>query len=408
MAEGASLIDTVVIGAGQCGLGVSYFLGQAGVPHRVLERRRIGERWRTQRWDSFRMNTPNAVTVMPDSPYEGGEPQGFMTSDEFLARLEAFAAGHALPVETESPVLDLGRDEDTALYRLETPREVILARNVVLAGGGENRPRLPALAGSLPGSVRELHSAEYRNPAALPAGAVLVVGSASSGIQITDDLLDAGRKVYLATCRITRVPRRHRGRDMILWRFESGFLDQPPEAAVPAPRLQLAASRMLSLQSVSARGAVLLGRLTGVEGPRLTFGDDLEENIRVGEEGARAARAQVDDYIARSGIEAPPAAADPAEAAVAQLPDPPIRSLDLAGAGIGSVIWCTGFGADLSWVRLPVLDARGAPVHVRGVSTTCPGVFFIGLPWLSARKSALVVGVADDARRIAGLVAARR
>ena len=203
-----------------------------------------------------------------------------------------------------------------------TPRETILARNVVLAGGGENRPRLPALASYLPGGLRQMHSADYRNPAALPAGAVLVVGSASSGIQIAADLVDAGREVYLATCRATRLPGRYRGRDVILWRFESGFLDQPPQPGAPAVRLQVTANRALSLPSLAARGVVLLGRLTGVEGPRLTFGDDLEENIRIAEEGARTTRAAVDDYIVSAGIEAPPAEPDPAEAAAAPLPDP--------------------------------------------------------------------------------------
>ncbi len=404
MTEGASVI---VVGAGQCGLAVSYYLQQAGVPHRVLERGRIGETWRTQRWDSFRMNTPNVLTVMPGSAYEGPDPEGFMTSRDFLAHLEAFAARHALPVETDSPVRELSRETGSDLYRVVTPRETILTRNVVLAGGGENRPRLPVLAGSLASGLRQLHSADYRNPAALPAGAVLVVGTASSGIQIAADLLDAGREVYLATCRATRLPRRYRGRDIILWRFESGFLDQPPQPDAPAVRLQVTANRALSLPSLAARGVVLLGRFTGVEGPRFTFGDDLEENIRIAEEGARTTRAAVEDYIVGAGIEAPPAEPDPAEAAAAQLPDPPIRVLDPTKVGITSVIWCTGFGADFSWVTMPAFDAQGAPVHEQGISTTCPGLFFLGLPWLSARKSALVAGVADDARRIAGLIAAR-
>lgn len=236
---------------------------------------------------------------------------------------------------------------------------------------------------------------------------MLVIGSASSGVQIAADLLDAEREVYLATCRAARLPRRYRGRDVILWRFQSGFLDQPPQPGAAAGSLQVAASRALSLGSLSARGAVLLGHLTGAEGTRLTFGDDLQENIRIAEEGARTTRAMIDDYINRAGIEAEPPEPDPAEVPVPRLPDPPIRALDPTEAGITSVIWCTGFGADFSWVHLPVFDAQGAPVHERGVATTSPGLFFLGLPWLSARKSALVAGVADDARRIASLIAAR-
>ena len=357
MSEGASVIDTVVVGAGQCGLGVSYYLKRAGMPHRVLERGRVGESWRTQRWDSFRMNTPNVLTVMPDSPYEGSDPEGFMTSREFLGHLEGFVVRHGLPVETDSPVLDLTHDADSDLYRLTTQRENVLARNVVLAGGGENRPSLPALAGSLPGGIRQQHSAEYRNPAELPAGAVLVVGSASSGIQIAEDLLRAERAVYLATCRAARLPRRYRGRDMILWRFQSGFLDQPPEAATgsvaPTVRLQVAANSALSLQSLASRGAVLLGRLSGVDGPRLSFGDDLEEHIHIADEGARTARAVVDDYISRTGSEASPAEPDPADTSMPPLPSPPIRAINPTEVGLTSIIWCTGFGADFSWVRLP-------------------------------------------------------
>ena len=408
--ERTAVLNTAVVGAGQFGLGVSYYLKRAGVPHRVLERGRIAESWRTKRWDSFRMNTPNAVTILPGSPYDGPDPEGFMTTCEFIGFLESYAARHRLPVETDSPVLCLNHDPASDHYRLVTPRETILARNVVIAGGAENQPRRPEeLARMLSADLRQLHSAEYRSPAGLPEGAVLVVGSASSGVQIAADLINAGRKVYLATCRVARLPRRHRGRDMLLWRAEGGFLNQTAETVPPASRMrqQLAAGQVLSLQVLAARGVVLLGRLTGADGQHLTLGNDLEANIRFADEGARTARAWVDDHIDRTGVTAPPAELDPAELPMPPLPDPPIRALDLAQVGITSVIWCTGFGANFDWVELPVFDARGSPMHERGAVTACPGLFFIGLPWLSARKSALVYGVTEDAERIAGQIAAR-
>jgi putative flavoprotein involved in K+ transport len=402
--------SAVIIGAGQSGLGVSYFLKQLGVNHRLLERGRVGECWRSQRWDSFRMNTPNVLTVMPGGLRPGWDPEGFMTRSEFLDLLEGFASTNGLQVETEKPVIELSRDEER-LYRLRTRDEVILARNVVLATGSQNHPITPAYADAIPKRVQQLHAADYRNPGQLPRGSVLVVGTASSGLQIAEDLLDAGRDVYVGTSGAGRIPRRYRGRDFSLWRLESGFLGQLPDHPVGiAPRpvpLQLSASPSLSLATLSQRGAILLGHLTGVRGGSLTFADDVQRNLASNEAGAAAARALVDAYISRSGRLAGADEPDPAEAAAAIVPSPPILELDPERVGLGCVIWCTGFTYDFSWVDLPILGPNGAPAHDRGESTTCPGIFFVGLPLQSARKSTLVLGVEDDARWIASRVAVR-
>lgn len=407
-----SYLKAVVIGAGQSGLGVSYFLKQAGVGHRVLERGRVGESWRSQRWDSFGMNTPNAITVMPGGLRPGVDPEGFMTGREFVGLLDDFVASHGLAVETETPVLKLTRDNEAGAYLLETPCETILAENVVLASGSQNHPQVPALAGALPSELHQLHSADYRTPAQLPPGAVLVVGAASSGLQIAEDLLDAGRKVYFATSGAARLPRRYRGRDISAWRLESGFLHGRPEhdGGTAAPRpvpLQLSASPALSLPTLSNRGAILLGHFAGARSGTLIFADDVNQNLQANEAGARAARAGVDAYISSSGLHAGADEPDPAEAVQAIVPCPPILELDPRDAGLGSVIWCTGFSYDFSWVDLPILGPNGAPAHSRGESTSCPGIFFVGLPLQSARKSTLVLGVEDDALWIARRVAAR-
>ena len=413
MPSNAGILDAVVVGAGQAGLGVSHFLARAGVRHRVLERARVGESWRTQRWDMFRMNTINRMTVMPGQRYEGPDPEGFMSQHGWVGLLEEFVTANGLPVEEGTPIVDLASAESTAgVYRLSTPREAILARCVVIASGANIRPRLPPSAGSLPAGLTQLHSAEYRNPAGLPEGAVLVAGAGTSGCQIAEDLLGAGRAVYLATCRVGRLPRRYRGRDTIVWAHETGFADERIEdladrSVIDRGRPQVSPGHTVSLQSLSARGVVLLGRFAGAEGPHLRFADDLAENIAFADRASAAAKRRIDAHIARLGLDAPPAEDDPAETVAPRLPDPPILSLDPAARGVTAVVWCTGLDGDFGWVRLPgVLDGRGGPVHERGV-TARAGVFFTGLPWLTARRSDLVTGVERDAPRIARLVAAR-
>jgi putative flavoprotein involved in K+ transport len=352
------------------------------------------------------------MTIMPGGPYVGPDPDGFMTGRDFVDLLDDFVSRHALPVETDCPVLDLSRDAAAGCYQVDTPQQTILTNNVVIASGCQNDPRLPRqLAASMPQDLMQLHVGDYRTAAALPDGAVLVIGSATSGVQITDDLLQAGRTVYLATSRVARMPRRHRGRDVIMWRLESGFLDEPP-GAQPDPSLrfqaqpQMAAGKTISLQWLASRGAILLGHLAEVNGARLSFADDLEANVRFADETSARTRRSVDEYISGMGIDAPSAEPDPGEAAALQVADPPFRMLDLARARITSVVWCTGFAADYGWVRLPVFDASGDPMHDEG-ATAFPGIYFIGLPWLSCRRSMLIAGVDRDAGRIAGWVAER-
>jgi putative flavoprotein involved in K+ transport len=413
MESDGAMLDAVVVGAGPAGLGVSHALLERGLRHQVVERGRIGETWRSQRWDSFRMNTPNVQTVMPGDRYEGTDPEGFMTRDAFVALLEDFARRHGLPIETDNPVTGLTRSAARGGYRLETGRGPLHARNVVIASGSLNRPRRPAVAAALPPDLLQLDAYEYRNPASLPAGAVLVIGSAQSGGQIAEDLLAAGRTVFLSTCRVGRNARSYRGRDILLWLEESGLFDLPRADFTEAsghvlPRPLLGAVRTISLQSLSARGVVLLGRFTGVAGSRLGFADDLEANLRFGDETSATIKRQIDDYIARRGLEAPPAADDPDETVAPRLPDPPIRSLGWREQGIATLIWCTGFGGDFGWVRLPgVLDDRGRPRQADSVAPV-PGIYFAGIDFAATRRSGTLLAVAGEAQRIAERIALRR
>jgi putative flavoprotein involved in K+ transport len=399
-------VDAVVVGAGSAGLGISQLLRDAGLRQFVLERGRVGETWRTQRWDSFRMNTPNWATALPGTPYDGADPDGFYTCAQFIRMLEDHSARHDLPVVTGCPVLELSADpSDDGVYRVRTPRETVRTRHVVIATGNQSRPKLPAIANSLPAGTLRLHTADYRNAQALPPGHVLVVGCATSGMQIAEDLLGAGgRTVYLATSRVGRQARRYRGRDIVHWLEHAGIFDAAPpvpdEMGHVLARSSLGARRTISLQSLSVQGAVLLGRIVGVDGSRLHFADDLEANLRFADEASAAQKRLIDEYIVRTGLDAPARVPDPAETIAARVADPPIRSLDLAQHGITSVIWCTGFDGDFSWTQLPgLLDARGQPVHERGVSAW-PRVYFVGLDFQSVRRSGTVGGVAADARLV--------
>lgn len=406
MTSNANVLDAVVVGAGWAGLGISHSLARRGLSHRILERGRIGETWRTQRWDSFRMNTPNVQTVMPGDCYDGSDPSGTLTRDEFVALLEDFAKRHSLPVEQDTAVTELASGHNNGEYRLTTSRGTVLARNVVIASGDLNCPVRPIWAGSLPPGLCQIDASNYRSAADLADGAVLVVGGGQSGGQIAEDLAEAGRTVFLATSRVGRLSRSYRGRHIMMWLVESGFLDVRREEIIrlaeriPARGL-LGAERTISLQALSARGIVLLGRFAGVEeGGRLSFADDLEAHIRFANEASANVKRYIDEYISRSGIDAPVSEPDPAETVAAYLPDPTIRSLDVAVSGITTVVWCTGFRGDFSWVNLPgVLDSQGRPVHEDGVAAQ-PGIYFAGLDFASTRKSGIILAIAEEAHRL--------
>jgi putative flavoprotein involved in K+ transport len=281
-----------------------------------------------------------------------------------------------------------------------------LARNVVIASGNLNCPVRPIWATSLPSGLCQIDASDYRSAANLPDGATLVVGGGQSGAQIAEELAEAGRTVFLATSRVGRLSRRYRGRDIMMWLVESGFLDVRREEIIRIaeripPRGVLGAEHTISLQALSARGVVLLGRFAGVEDEgHLLFADDLEAHVRFADEASANVKRYIDEYISRSGIDAVAAEPDPAETIAAQLPSPTIGSLDAAGSGITTVVWCTGFRGNFSWVSLPgVLDPKGQPIHEDGVAAL-PGIYFAGLDFASTRKSGTILAVAEEAHRL--------
>jgi putative flavoprotein involved in K+ transport len=401
-------VEVVVVGAGQAGLAVSYYLRAFGVEHVVLERGRAGESWRSARWDSFTLVTPNWMTRLPGYQMAAGSGGDFLPRDNVVTMLEGLAAGLPVRERTEATSVAAGSHG----YQVVTATGMIAARAVVIAGGGQRHPVIPRLAAGLPAAVVQSDAARYRSPAGLPPGAVLVVGSGQSGAQIAGELAAAGRDVLLATSRVPRVPRRYRRRDVHEWAVELGLYDQPAEAVTdpaeftaPHPMLSGAhGGHTVSYQQLARDGVRLLGRLTGAEEGRLRFGPDLPGNMQYADAGAARFRRMVDDYVARAGIVAAEPDTDPAERPEPGLGDSP-ESLDIRAEHIAAVIWCTGFGPDTGWLHVPVLRPDGAPAHTRGV-TAFPGLYVAGYPWLSNRGSGLLYGAAADAARVAQHIAA--
>lgn len=401
-------IETVVIGGGQSGLAMSHHLGRAGREHIVLERRRIGERWRSQRWDSLTFQFPNWSLALPGYGYRGNEPDAFAPRDEVVAFIEAFAEHNRAPVRCGTSVRALDASPDGG-FRLLTEDGEIRAANVIVATGPYQAPAVPEPAGRLAG-VHQVHSSEYHDPGQLPPGAVLVIGSGASGCQIAEDLLRDGRRVYLAVGAHRRVPRRYRGKDFGFWEFATGEFDRPVELR-PAERSSplltgVGGGHDVDLRAMARDGVVLLGRLAGIDGDQVSFADDLGQNLARGDAWFEEFLWTADACAARDGLDLPKE-----DRPMTTTPDPkevarPIRARGLRTEGISTVIWGTGFRYDFDWIRLPAFEA-GEPVHRRGVSPI-PGLYFLGLPWLSKRKSTLLAGVGEDAEYLAEVISGAR
>jgi putative flavoprotein involved in K+ transport len=407
-------VDTLVIGAGQAGLAISRWLQKHDVAHAVLERGRVGETWRKQRWNSFHLNTPNVVNVLPDDSYEGEDPFGFVNHHALLAYFEDYRKRHRLPVEEGVEVAAVRRVDGG--FEVEAGGAVRRCRNLVLCSGDQNSPRTPSLSENLPANVTQLHTADYREPGQLPAGAVLVVGSGQSGVQVVEDLLESGRTVYLCTSAVGRMPRRYRGRDIFEWMRVAGLVDQRPEDLqdpneVHAKQAQISGTRgghTVSLQQLGRDGVTLLGRLTVVRGTSLCFGADLEANVAKGDEISTKVKGMVDMVVSKAGIDAPAAEPDPVEEPFPGVVEmAAVRELDIEGADIRSVIWATGFGPCFDFLDTTLLDEAGSPRHRDGIGEV-PGLYCLGFTWLRRRTSGLIAGVSGDAEQIAARIAASR
>lgn len=400
--------DVAIVGAGQAGLAASACLSQSGVDHIVLEKHEIGASWRRQRWDSFCLVTPNWTVRLPGQAYEGPDPDGFMTGSEFVAFLERYARKNQVPLQQETEVREAVPTRDG--WSLSTSKGTINARALIIATSTYQTPRLPECAHDADPAVLSLSAADYRAPDKLPAGRILVVGSAQSGGQIVEDLLRAGREVLLSVSRAGRVPRRYRGRDAIEWQDLLGFLDRHP-TALDDPRMRFGGEphmtgrdggHTVSLQNFQAQGVRLLGRIQSVQGSVLHLAPDLATNMQNADRFSAKFMADVDAYIRRSGLDAPPAVPEPEHAPLqARVPGP--DQIDLHAEGISAIIWATGFKFDYSWVKADVFDGFGYPVTARG-ETAARGLYFLGLNFLHSRKSGIIYGVGEDAAYAAGRI----
>jgi putative flavoprotein involved in K+ transport len=405
--------DAVVVGAGHAGLAMSYCLTQLGVNHFVLERGVMAERWRSERWDSLTLLTPNWMTQLPGFRYSGTEPDGFVGRDEYRAFLEQYAQSFDAPVRTGENVRSLSRDEVTGQYHLDTSAGAIQASSVVIATGPFHVPAIPTCSTEVPQTITQLHTSAYRNPHQLPAGAVLVVGSGNSGAQIAEELVTAGRRVYLSTGHVRHAPRRYRGHDLMWWFVQLGVLDRttdqvtsPDVRNAPPPMLTgVGGGHDLNLHRLADRGVTLLGRIQGVTDGIATVDRGVRDTLIKADEALVAFKSQIDDYIIQHGITVPHDGSG-GTALPIESDEDGITMLDLQGAGITSIIWATGFRSDYGWVHLSVFDQSGEPEHHGGV-TRVPGLYFLGLRWLSKYKSFFIYGVGEDAQRLARHIADR-
>ncbi|MFZ2099974.1 MAG: NAD(P)/FAD-dependent oxidoreductase [Oricola sp.] len=402
--------EVLVVGGGQAGVAMSEHLGKAGIAHLVLERGRIAERWRSERWDSLVANGPAWHDRFPGMTFDDMDPDGFAQKDRVADYFAAYAEKIAAPIRTGVEVKSVTRNAGRPGFRVETSAGPLEAAYVVAATGAFQRPVFPDMVPADAG-VLQIHSTAYRNPDQLPDGAVLVIGAGSSGTQIADELLRSGRRVYLSVGPHDRPPRRYRGRDNCWWLGVLGKWD----AATPpggAEHVTIAVSGARGGQTVDFRrlaeqGMILVGRTESFRDGVMRFAPDLAKNIANGDANYLSLLDEADAYVARNGIDLP----EEPEARVFP-PNPqcvtdPILELDLAEAGIATVIWATGFTQDYDWLKVDAFDGKGRPRHQRGVSSE-PGVYFLGLPWQSRRGSSFIWGVWHDARYLADQISIQR
>jgi len=403
-------IDTLVVGAGQAGVAMSEHLSNLGVPHLVLERNRVAEAWRTGRWDSLVANGPAWHDRFPGLEFDDLEPDAFAPKERVAAYFEAYAKKFNAPIRTGVEVKKVVRNADRPGFTIETSEGVIEANRVVSATGPFQRPVIPPIAPK-DDKLTQIHSAEYRNPEQLPEGAVLVVGAGSSGVQIADELQRAGKKVYLSVGPHDRPPRAYRNRDFCWWLGVLGEWDaaaaQPGKEHVTIAVSGACGGHTVDFRGLAHQGMTLVGLTKSFNDGVVAFESDLADNLARGDENYLALLDAADAYIARNGLDLPeePEARN-------TFPNPqcvsnPILELDLAEAGVTSIVWATGYAVDFSWLKVNAFDAKGKPQHQRGVSSE-PGVYFLGLPWLARRGSTFIWGVWHDAKHIADHIATQR
>ncbi len=403
-------IDTLIVGGGQAGLAMSEHLSNSGVPHLILEKSRIAERWRSERWDSLVANGPAWHDRFPGLEFSGVDPDAFPSKERVADYFVEYAEKIAAPIRCGVEVKQVTRNAIGRGFVAETSQGMIEANHIVSATGPFQRPIIPAIAPDDAG-ITQIHSAAYRNPDQMPEGAVLVVGAGSSGVQIADELLRAGKRVYLSVGPHDRPFRSYRGRDFVWWLGVLGLWDL--EAMAPGTEhVTIAVSgahggHTVNFRQLAARGMTLVGRTASFKDGVVSFAPDLTDNVAGGDQNQLSLMDAADDYIARNGLDLPE---EPDARNIGPAPEcmtDPLATLNLADAGITSIIWATGFTVDFSWLQVDALDEDGNPQHRRGVSSE-PGVYFLGLPWLSRRGSSFIWGVWHDAKFLADHIATQR
>jgi putative flavoprotein involved in K+ transport len=401
----------VIVGGGQAGLSMSYCLKERGLDHIIFEKNQIANAWRSQRWDSFCLVTPNWQCQLSGYPYKGNEPEGFIKKDEIIAYIENYARSFNPPIQEGVEVLNLRRG-DRSIFEVTTSIGDYTADQVVVAAGAYHQPKIPKIAERLPDHILQVHSSKYKNPESLPNGAVLVIGTGQSGCQIAEDLHLAGRKVHLCVGSAPRSPRRYRGKDAVEWLDLMGYYDLSIDQHPQKEKVRGKANhyltgrdggREIDLRRFALEGMQLHGRLKNVSSHKLEFFNDLKQNLDGADAVSESIKKTIDNFITKNNIDAP-----------IEMPYQPVwqpemdmLDLDMVDANISTVIWCTGFQSDFSWIEIPVFDGKGYPGHDRGV-TDIRGLYFLGLPWLYTWGSGRFSGVARDATYLADYIMARR
>ena len=407
--------SVIVVGGGQAGLSASYYLQRENIDHLVLEKHSVTHTWRNQRWDAFSLVTPNWQCALPGYSYnddfKGTDPHGFMKKEEINQYLAGFVKKVNAPVR-EGVAVQRVIPRAEGGFQVHTSQGEFSADQVIVASGGYHTPIIPRLAERLPAELNQIHSEQYRNPQALPAGNVLVVGSGQSGAQIAEDLHLAGRKVYLAVGDAPRCARFYRGKDVVDWLAQMGYYDigvdtHPLREGVRDNTNHYVTGRDggrdIDLRHFAREGMRLFGRLDGLQGTRLQFANNLAQSLDSADAVYNRINASIDQYIEQHAIDAPPGE----RYQPVWTPEQACDELDLEQEGITSIIWCIGFSPDFTWLEAPVFNGRGHPAHQRGV-TAQPGLYFLGLPWLYTWGSGRFSGVAKDARFLVDRISASR
>ncbi|MCD5978180.1 flavin-containing monooxygenase [Pseudomonas quasicaspiana] len=406
MTEHITEIDTLVVGAGQAGVAMSEHLSRLGIGHLVLEKHRVAEAWRSGRWDSLVANGPAWHDRFPGLEFDM-DPDGFAGKEQVADYFERYARKFNAPIKTGVEVKRVTRNVERAGFTVETSAGSYVVNHLVSATGPFQKPVIPSIA-PRDDALHQIHSAQYFNPQQLPDGAVLVVGAGSSGVQIADELQRSGRQVYLSVGPHDRPPRAYRGRDFCWWLGVLGLWDsetmQPGKEHVTIAVSGARGGHTVDFRCLAQVGMTLVGLTESFAEGKVRFQNDLVENLDRGDENYLSLLDAADAYALRNGLDLPLEPAARERVADAACITDPLRELDLAAAGVRSIIWATGYSQDYSWLQVDAFDATGKPIHQRGVSRE-QGLYFVGLPWLSRRGSAFIWGVWHDAKHVADQIA---